>query len=301
MAGVLIAGCGYVGSALAAELVGDGHRVWGLRRTPDALPGGVAPLAFDLADPEALRALPDALGTAPDVVVYAAGPGARSEAAYRRAYVDGPGQLADALGELRPARAFFVSSTSVFGQSDGEWVDETSPTEPAGFPGRVLLEAEARFGERWAGAVVLRLGGIYGPGRTRLLESVRSGRARCRPGGPHYTNRIHRDDAAGALRHLIALERPQSLYLGVDTEPADECEVLRYVARCLDAPDPARPREGDADSDVVGGAPRRAGSKRCSSRRLSESGYGFRFPSYREGYAALAGRDRESGVSRGSR
>ena len=126
-------------------------------------------------------------------------------------------------------------------------------------------------------AVILRLGGIYGPGRGRLIERVRSGEARCAPGAPVWSNRIHRDDAAGALAHLLLLDRPEGLYLGVDSEPSPVCEVYRYVASVLGVPPP---REGD--DARPGGS-----SKRCSNARLRRDGYRFEFPTYREGYRAV--------------
>jgi nucleoside-diphosphate-sugar epimerase len=128
-------------------------------------------------------------------------------------------------------------------------------------------------------AVVLRLGGIYGPGRDRLVRELREGRARLRPGPPRYTNRIHRDDAAAALLHLLDLAEPAPLQLGVDCEPADQNDVLRWLARALGL---AVPPFGDAERPA-GGRP--GTSKRCRNARLLASGFVFRYPTYREGYA----------------
>jgi nucleoside-diphosphate-sugar epimerase len=281
----LIAGCGYVGSVLGSELASDGHEVFGLRREPQGLPQGVTPLRADLLSLESLNAIPDGL----DYVVYAAAPGLRRPAgddalrdAYRAIYLDGFDNLLRALADLgqKPRRVFFVSSTSVYGQRRGEWVDEDSSTKPERFTGDMLLLAEGLLrGSPFPGTSV-RLGGIYGPGRTGLLERVRSGQARWRPGGEHFTNRIHRDDAAGALRHLIASEAPNSLYLGVDCEPAEERAVYEWLAQRLGAPAPG-------PGDRAGGAKPGPGSKRCRNTRLLSTGYEFRYPSYRDGYAAL--------------
>jgi nucleoside-diphosphate-sugar epimerase len=281
---VLVAGCGYVGRALAEALAAQGHEVFALRRSDGPWPAGARGVRADLADPASLAALPPGL----DAVVYAAAADGFDDAAYRAAYVDGPRNLVDALRRAgQPlGRFLFTSSTAVYAQQGGEWVDESSPTEPEGFSGRRLRQGEAVVhGAPWPG-VVLRLGGIYGPGRTRLVESVRSGRARLRPGPPLYTNRIHRDDCAGALAHLLALPRPDPVYVGVDREPADEADVLRWMASRLGVPAPAVSE--DHAEIAAGGAPRRVrGSKRCSSARLAASGYALRFPTYREGYAAL--------------
>src|SRR5262249_5161006 len=209
---LLIAGCGYVGSALARVRVERGDNVFGLRRNPVDLPSGVVPIAADLAVPRSLAELPAAI----DFVVYAASPGGRDDAFYRTTYVEGLRNLIAALSAQgqTPRRTIFVSSTAVYGQTRGEWVDETSETEPAHFSGRRLLEAEALLRESELPAVVLRLGGIYGPRRTRLIDEVRQGRAAIASGGPHYTNRIHRDDCVGALDHLIDHAAPAPCYLG---------------------------------------------------------------------------------------
>jgi nucleoside-diphosphate-sugar epimerase len=251
--------------------------VFGLRRHPVDLPSGVVPIAADLAVARSLADLPPAL----DVVVYAASPSGRDDAFYRTTYVEGLRNLLAALAAQgqKPRRTIFVSSTAVYGQTRGEWVDETSPTEPTHFSGKRLLEAEALLRESGLPSLVLRLGGIYGPRRTRLVDEVRQGRAALSRGGPRYTNRIHRDDCVGALDHLIELAEPADCYLGVDSEPEDEAVVLRWLAGVL----------GTTPPRVAGDQRRtpRSGSKRCRNARLVESGYAFRYPSYREGYGAL--------------
>ncbi len=274
---VLIAGCGYVGSALAVVLERDGHEVFGLRRNVAALPEGITGIAGDLAEPAGLRAA--LAGLAFPWLVYAAAADGRDEAAYRRAYVDG---LLHVLGALpAPERLLFTSSTAVYAQDRGELVDELSPTVPASFAGAVMLEAEAIVARAAPTPIVLRLGGIYGPGRTRLVEQVRRGLAELPP-GPSFTNRIHRDDCAGAARHLLSLPEPASLYVGVDHEPADTSAVLRWLAQALGRPEPP-PARGPAGSSG------RGAGKRCSSARLRASGYAFRYPTFREGYAELLG------------
>ena len=268
MSRVLIAGCGDVGGELARRLLADGHEVYGLRRRVRLLPTGVRPVAADLQDPDSLRAVPDRL----DAVCYAAAADGRSPEAYRGAYVDGPRYLLRAVGRTgAPRRVLYTSSTRVYPQHAGEWVDEDSPTGGDDY-GRILLEGEAAVRDGAATAVVVRLAGIYGPGRTRLVERARGGE----PCSAAYTNRIHRDDCAGVLRHLLQLERPLPLYLGADHEPATQCEVMRWIAGRLGlpAPDPA-------------GTVEAAGGKRCRNARLVASGYAFEYRSFRDGYGAL--------------
>ncbi len=269
---ILVCGCGYVGTALGLRASALGHTVFGLRRDAGRVPPPIEAIAWDLA------AGPPPLPGALDAVVFAVGPGSPDEAAYRGAYVTAFERLVEALrrAEARPACLVFVSSTGVYSQDGGVWVDETSPADAASPALRALLEGERLAAA--AGAIVLRLGGIYGPGRAGLVERVRTGAARL-PSTPLFSNRIHRDDCAGALLHLLALAAPERLYLGVDREPADQREVIAWLAARLGV---AIPGAGDAAD-----AHRPRGSKRCSSDRLTSSGYTFRYPTYREGYAPL--------------
>ncbi len=282
---ILIAGCGDVGCRLATRLVASGHDVFALRRSADRLPPGVRPIAADLSRPSDLVDLPGEL----DVVVYTAGPRGGGEPAYRSAYVEGQQNLRDALADAgaTPRRWLFTSSTAVYGQDSGEWVDEDSTTEPTRFSGRILLEGEAFAATAAAETCVLRLGGIYGPGRTALIDSVREGRARLRPGPPHYTNRIHADDAAAALLRLVHADALPPCVLGVDGSPADSNDVLCFLAESLGLPQPPEEDPDSSGSDASASTRRRAGSKRCRNARLVSLGFLPSYPSYREGYASL--------------
>lgn len=279
MSRVLITGCGFVGGALARRLTSEGHEVWGLRRNTDTLPPEIHPFAADLCRPESLRNLPRDL----DFVFYTASADSAAAEAYRAAYVTGMGNLLDALAEQKqsPRRLFFTSSTSVYGQNAGEWVDEDSSTEPEHHTGRIMLEAEQVALSSPHPATAVRLGGVYGPGRRRLIENVRRGEARCAEGLPRYVNRIHRDDCAGVLHHLMNLENREDIYLAVDDEPADEGEVVRWLAERLGAPPPQIVSQTDQDS------PRRRSNKRCKNARLAATGYRLIYPSFREGYGEM--------------
>ena len=277
-ADILIAGCGDVGGLLAQRLRDAGHRVAGLRRRAGLLPAGIEPLAADLGEPATLAALRERHF---DIVVVTSAAGRFDEDHYRRIYVEG---LANLFGVLRgEPHVLLSSSTAVYHQCHGEWVDEDSPTEPHGFSGRILLQAEALLRECAAHrATVLRFGGIYGPGRERLLREVAAGIG-CAREPVRYTNRIHREDCAGFLQFLVGRllrgEALAPLYLGVDSEPAPMWEVRHWIAAEL----------GVALDDAAGGAQggRAPGSKRCSNRRLLEAGYALRYPDFRAGYAPL--------------
>jgi len=273
---ILVAGCGYVGSRLARMLVEAGAEVFTLRRSRVEVVVGATPLRADLGRHLDPAVLPQRLHG----VVFSAAPSTPDEAGYRRIFAEGLGNLIRALtaGDGPPPRLVFTSSTAVYGQSDGEWVDEASATEPRRFNGRVLLEAEAMLHASPLAGCALRLGGIYGPGRIRRIEQVRAGSACLAPGGAHYTNRIHLEDAAGAIMHLLGLNGLDRIYLGVDHEPAADNDFLRFLAGELGLPEPPT-----AEAPPT----RRAGSKRCRNDRLVASGYRFAYPCFREGYRAL--------------
>ena len=276
MSRILIAGCGDVGTALGLMLCERGHEVFGARRSAGRLPAPLRPLAVDVTDRGAVeRTIP-----AVDVVVYAVAAGRRDEDAYRRAYVDGVSALLDVLEQRAkpPRRAFFVSSTSVYGERGGAWIDETSPLQPRGFSGESLAAGERRMLASPVPATIVRFAGIYGPGRGWLIERARAG-ADCAGDPPRFTNRIHRDDCAGALAHLIGCDEVDDVYIGVDDAPVEECEVMEWLAERLGAPAPRRTRAGAGAAQGSG--------KRCSNARLRASGYRLRYPTYREGYAAV--------------
>jgi nucleoside-diphosphate-sugar epimerase len=170
----------------------------------------------------------------------------------------------------------FASTTGVYGQTAGERVDESSPTEPTRFTGRAMLEAESIVAARGAGATSLRLGRNYGPGRGRLHDQVRHREAECAAGV--FTNRIHRDDAASAFDVVLGCESPPPVLNVVDDDPAERCAVLAWLAARLGAPPP---RHVDAAART------RVDNKRVANARLRALGWAPAFPSYRDGYAAL--------------
>lgn len=275
---LLIAGCGDVGGRLGQQLNADGWTVYGLRRSVALLPEGIRPVAGDLqAD-----ACPSAWPSEPlDYLVYCAAATERDEAGYRAAYVEG---LRRVLGWLaqhgqQPKRVLFVSSTGVYGQLQGEWVDEASPAAADSYSGRIMREAEHVALHSGLEASVVRLTGLYGPGREWLLGQVRQGyRVASEP--PLYGNRIHVDDAAGLLAFLLQADARgvalQDCYIGVDDEPAPLHEVVAWLRQQLAI-------EHWYEAATV----RRAGSKRCSNARAKALGWQPQYPSYREGYRAI--------------
>ena len=279
MAQVVIAGCGYVGNELARMLLEEGHEVFGIRRDASKLAPGVRAIEGDVARPESLGPAPKRV----EYAVFLVGADDSSEQAYRRAYLDGLAGFLEWLADegQRPRRLVMVSSTSVYGQRRGEHIDEESPTHPTRFSGETLLASERLLAASGFSTVVARLGGIYGPGRESLIDRAQGGKLQLRP-VEHFTNRIHRDDAAGLLRYLLFHPSPEPLYLGVDDESVEEAELYTWLARELGVAVPEKEEDGTTTDRR-----RQVGSKRCSNRRLRESGYSFRYPTYRDGYAEL--------------
>jgi nucleoside-diphosphate-sugar epimerase len=270
---VLLAGCGDLGLRVAQQLRGRGDEVWALRRHPPVAGGpDIRWLQADLTRPDSLAALPRAFTQ----LVYLPTPDHRDAAAYRATFVDGLRHLLAALDDGRLQRVLLVSSSAVYGAHDGDWVDEDTPPAPPGFNGATLLEAERWLAAQPVCSVVLRLAGLYGPGRTQLFERLRAGTVQVPRAAPHWANRIQVDDAAAAIAHLLALPDPQACYLGVDDTPLPLDVLHDHLARLLGVPPPA-----------AGAPPPGIGSKRLSNARLRASGFAPRWPDARLGYAAL--------------
>lgn len=174
---------------------------------------------------------------------------------------------------------FWVSSTSVYGQHQGEWVDANTPAQPGSDTGHELLAAEAIAQAAGWPCSIVRFGGLYGPGRHALLRWVKSGRSvQVQP--PSWSNRIHVEDAAGFLAHLVAMalagQPLRPIYIGVDNLPSAQHEVLAWLATQLDCAPP--PAENKPDASL---------GKRLSNAELHSTGYALRYPDYRAGYAQV--------------
>ena len=293
---VVILGCGYVGLELARQLIERGHEVVGVRRSDEGLRAveatGATAVRADVTDPDSLDAIPDA-----DSVVFAASSGGRGAEAAREVYVDGLRTAVDAFGERDdvPDRFVYTSSTGVYGDHDGDWVDETTPLEPTTEKTRVLVEAERIARERTAEygihGQVARFAGLYGPERYRLERYLEG------PVTAGYLNMIHRDDAAGAVDHLLSGGLDEAVALVVDDEPVDKHAFADWLAdECGVERPPKRSKAERLDDPGLSATARRRilTSKRCSNDRLEASGYEFRYPTFREGYRAAVSAYRET-------
>jgi len=271
MARVLIAGCGDIGSRLGKTLNDQGHKVYGIRRDLSQLPTEIEGINADLFNE--IPALPEKL----DYIFYIVSASGYNDVAYYQAYVLGLKHLISALPSA-PKRLFFVSSSSVFGQSDGEHVTEESPTEGKNFSSKRLLEGEEVTLATDYPSTVVRFGGIYGPGRTHLIDLVNDGKAHCMEGV--YSNRIHTEDCVGVLQHLMNYKKTEDLYIGVDNEPTLTCEVYEWLAEQLSVSDieHIEPTENSRAQ---------RSNKRLSNEKIRSTGYKFKYPTFKDGYSVL--------------
>jgi nucleoside-diphosphate-sugar epimerase len=293
---VLIVGCGYVGLALGKELAGQGHEVFGLRRSgsthADLTAAGVQPVTADITQPDQLRALPGTF----DWVVNTVSSTRGGVPEYEQVYRDGMRNLVEWLAPAPPKKFVYTSSTSVYGQIDGSVVKESSPTEPSSPTSRLLVEAEQILLEaartRRFPAVILRVAGIYGPDRGHLFLQYLRDEARIVGKGERLLNMIHRDDLVGAIVAALKNGRPGEIYNAVDDEPVAQIHFLRWLSETLGKWMPPVATEQEA-------AERKRGitHKKVSNRRLRmELGVQLKYPTFRQGYTAEITRLERAGL-----
>lgn len=277
----LIFGCGYLGRRVAQRWLAAGEPVAAVTRSADRADEfrrqGIRPLLADVTRPETLVDLPTA-----DTLLFAVGYDRRAGLSRWQVYVDGLRNVLDAApGEI--GRIVMVSSTGVYGDHQGAWVDEQTPCRPAREAGEAFLAAEqllreSRFGEK---SVILRMAGLYGPGRLMRRPELLAGDALVVV--PGYLNLIHVDDAAEAVLAAATRASPPRTYLVSDGRPVERRDYLRHLAALLGAPEPRF--EVVSAREAVGR--RGTDSKRvCHARLVDELDFRPKYPSYREGLAA---------------
>ena len=275
---VLIIGCGFLGETAAELFSARGKRVLGLVRSHESL-AVLAGKSFDTAscdvtEPSNVEALSPRVRGVP-LAIYCVSSGRGGAETYAEVYREGLRRVVEAWN---PGRVVFVSSTSVYGQTDGSWVSEDSPALPDRETGRILLEAESIA--LASGGSVARLSGIYGPGRSVLLRKCIAGEAVLEAGGDRWINQIHREDASAALAVMGSPSAAPGVYNVSDDTPATQSEVYGWITSALDLP---LPPEGPADLNRKRGWT----SKRISNSKLKATGWNPRFPSYRDALPQL--------------
>ncbi len=275
---LLLLGFGDIAKRLANKLVDD-YEVAGVRRSIESHPY-IKMLQGDCSDEASMQKITESHY---DFIVITMTPSEMNDEGYQQAYVKTTQTLLASLksNNINPELIIFVSSSSVYGQSDNEWIDESSETLPNNYSGKRLLEAENLLTQSSFNSCVVRFSGIYGPGRQRLIEQVKAGNgAEKQP--VLYSNRIHSDDCAGVLQHIINQHRQakkiEPLYLATDCEPSPLYDVKTWLAQQLNITND----NNEPGSKPLARNPR--SSKRCSNKKLLDSGYKFLYPTFREGY-----------------
>jgi nucleoside-diphosphate-sugar epimerase len=286
---LFIVGCGYVGRAVAAAAASEGARVTALTRNPETAAAlraaAVAVVVADLAS----DAWHCQCAEAPDLLLNCVSSGGGGLEAYRRSYGDGMASLAAWAARVGPvATAVYTSSTSVYPQGDGQTVDEDAATGGGGERAGILLQAEATMqgaANAWRRWFILRLAGIYGPGRHHLLDQVANGEVAGE--GEHRLNLIHRDDAVAAI--LACLGAPAAVGSAVfnvaDDGAARKAEVAGWLAARAGLPAPRF-------AGVAGSLRRPVVPDRVilSARLRAKLGWRPKYPTYREGYGSFLSR-----------
>lgn len=272
---VLFIGCGDIAQRAASEMQAR-YKCFGLRRQPDNLPEYIQPIKADATDTEQLLSV---ASEGFDIWIATITPGEFTEQAYRDSYLASAKSIAASIAKLQkaPRLMLWVSSTSVYGDLKGDWVNEETQPEPNTFSGKILLAAEKIIQQIPCETSVIRFSGIYGPGRTRLLNQVLAGKGR--PFSPEqWSNRVHADDCGGILAHLVeyALSGNPLLpdYLASDSAPVTQYEIRQWLAQQLAV--------SLVEEEVKVGS-----TRRCDNSRLLSSGYQFKYPTFKEGYGSL--------------
>ena len=281
---VLIAGCGYLGQAVAELFLADGWEVEGWTKSADsARPLSTKPYpvhAVDISKEDHVRAQTGNF----DAVIHCASTRGGDIDSYRRVYLDGVRNLLKRFGG---SQVLFTSSTSVYVQNNGDWVTEESLAEPKHETGKILREAEDLISANRG--IVVRLGGIYGPGRSALLKRFLSGDAILDSENDRFVNQIHRDDAADAIRFVLTREASTGeIFDVVDDRPILLSECYRWLATKLNRPLPAAGRSTSKRK-------RGESNKRVSNAKLRAIGWTPRYPNFAEGMdkSVLPSLDRE--------
>jgi nucleoside-diphosphate-sugar epimerase len=278
---ILIVGCGYIGTALAEKLTHT-DEVTGVtssdKRHSRLRTIGVRPIVTDVQDKHWTDSLPDSA----DVIVNTIASGGRD---YRATYWQSNHDLLEKYAKNPPQHFVYTSSTSVYSQTDGNIVTEQDATEASTPMREVLIETEQMLlaNRPFPSIAILRLGGIYGPYRHALLDDLRDG-VRSFPEDPNrWINQIHRDDAVGAILHMLSLTPERKIFNVVDDEPVAYGTCLKWLAKKLMIEPPSFDPEAPAQRTRRGPKPHR----RISNAKLKATGWAPKYPTFKHGFAQI--------------
>lgn len=272
---VLVVGAGYLGSSIAAYFRFENQKVWAVIRTDKRKQAleqiGAVPIVADITQPKTLAPIPAA-----NFVVICVTPQGDDAEAYYQTYVEGVGNILSHIKtHAQPALVVYISSTGVYGDHGGEWVDEEVVPVPDDLNGDVLLDAERQVLEAELPVVIYRLGGIYGPSRN-WIPAFKRGHWETKK-EDRYMNMIHVEDIVASMPVLFNKSEYDKVYLGVDDEPVLRSEFTKWMNKKL----------GIKGEDPAADTPLKITGKRCRNTRLKSLGFKFRYPTFRPGYDNL--------------
>jgi nucleoside-diphosphate-sugar epimerase len=282
----LIIGCGYLGQRVAQKWHNAGHHISVItrsrQRADDFRRDGYNAIVADVTQPETLARLPAA-----DTVLFSVGFDKTAGQSIAEVYTSGVRNVLSALSD-GTERFIYISTTGVFGPAAGQWVDEATPPDPRRDGGRASLAAEKILSAHSIGkcTVILRLAGIYGPGRVPFLDKLRAGEPIAAP-SDGWLNLIHVDDAADtvvAADHLTPFGEFPRIYCVSDGEPVPRAEYYGEVARQIGAPPP---QFGEPGQDSPRAARAESNRRVSNARMLAELRVTLTYPDYRAGLAAI--------------
>lgn len=273
MAKVLIVGCGDLGGTVARQLSALDIQVVGVRRSDSAI-DDIQIIQADITQPASLSRLKK---IQPEILIYCVAANGQTDEQYKAHYVDGlHNVLATQSENTNLKHVFFVSSTRVYGQKTDALLDESNPAIAMDFGGERLLEAESLLNNLTCNTTVLRLSGIYGAGRLRMINLAKD--PLNWPAQNAWTNRIHKDDAAAFIVYLVtetlANQPVQTCFIVTDSKPSSQYEVLSWIANQMQV-------NVDVKTPVI------EGGKRLSNQAMLSTGFKMQYPDFKVGYQAL--------------
>ncbi len=283
---VLLAGCGRLGRRLAKQLAQAGCHITALTRHEITGNGIHQSVVGDLTLANSMTALNHNF----DVVVYSPTPDKREAEAYQQTFYHGLKNLLERDTLRANGKLIFVSSTAVYGQDDGSWIDESSRTLPIAFNGQILLESEQLALAAGFRTTVVRLAGLYGNTDNYLIRQLTNGTLST-SNLQHWTNRIHLQDATGLVTHLLMQTEPPAIVNGVDDQPALRFEVIAWLTDQLQRLSPSAELKhlqtkfenlNPSQCEEI-----QQSGKRISNQRSRALGYLYKYPDFRSGYAGI--------------
>ena len=273
---VLIIGCGQLGFSIVNNADSDVFKLYGFSRSLRKSPASIEMHQVDILKTEAIDAIKL---VNPEIIIYAVSADTQSIESYQDHYVLGLKKTYEAILELDHFKhLFFVSSTRVYGQKTTKILSELDIAEPSDYGGEALIEAEAVARQLKDRATILRLSGIYGPNRTRMIQLAQSNPGNW-PATNNWSNRIHEEDAARFIVFLIKrimLKEPiEPLYLVTDGIPTKQYDVLTWIRKRL-----------QLTTDTIE-IPILESGKQLQSVLLNQNGFILKYPDFTYGYEAI--------------